>query len=152
VGPVWHVEYGIWFLFGIIHPDITETNGMQSVLLGMQKKGIGCLLGSHAQGRKSSGGTVCTMCALQDACGPVVLGLPQNAAERPLVWPQGVYILDQVRALEGEMRAAIEAAGLNIVPRILVVTRRGSQCPISRSVLVFMSNRTRHASQARPSL
>jgi hypothetical protein len=34
VGPIWHVEYGIWFLFGIIHPDITETNGMQSVLFG----------------------------------------------------------------------------------------------------------------------
>ena len=38
-------------------------------------------------------------------------------------WPQVVYILDQVRALEREMLARIAAQGLNIVPRILVITR-----------------------------
>lgn len=46
---------------------------------------------------------------------------------------QIVYILDQVRALEKEMRKRIEQQGLEIVPQILVVTRlipdsKGTTC------------------------
>ena len=44
-----------------------------------------------------------------------------------------MYILDQVRALEKEMRRRIEQQGLEIVPQILVVTRlipdsKGTAC------------------------
>ncbi|XXG40669.1 hypothetical protein AAC387_Pa01g1331 [Persea americana] len=45
-----------------------------------------------------------------------VLGLPDTGG-------QVVYILDQVRALENEMLLRIKQQGLDITPRILVVTR-----------------------------
>ncbi len=45
-----------------------------------------------------------------------VLGLPDTGG-------QVVYILDQVRALEREMRKRIREQGLDIEPRILVITR-----------------------------
>lgn len=55
-----------------------------------------------------------------------VLGLPDTGG-------QVVYILDQVRALEQEMRKRIHEQGLDIDPQILVVTRlipeaRGTSC------------------------
>jgi sucrose synthase len=46
-----------------------------------------------------------------------VLGLPDTGG-------QVVYILDQVRALEEEMRTRLEEQGLQTEPNILVVTRR----------------------------
>lgn len=45
-----------------------------------------------------------------------VLGLPDTGG-------QVVYILDQVRAMEKEMRKRIYDQGLDIVPRIIIVTR-----------------------------
>ncbi len=45
-----------------------------------------------------------------------VLGLPDTGG-------QVVYILDQVRALEREMKSRIYEQGLDITPRILIVTR-----------------------------
>lgn len=45
-----------------------------------------------------------------------VLGLPDTGG-------QVVYILDQVRALEAEMQRRLEEQGLDIEPRILIVTR-----------------------------
>lgn len=45
-----------------------------------------------------------------------VLGLPDSGG-------QIVYILDQVRALENEMRKNISEQGLNITPQILIITR-----------------------------
>jgi sucrose synthase len=42
---------------------------------------------------------------------------------RPDTGGQVVYILDQVRALEREMRSRLEEQGLEVEPRILVVTR-----------------------------
>ncbi len=55
-----------------------------------------------------------------------VLGLPDTGG-------QVVYILDQVRALEKEMRRRIHQQGIDIDPRILVVTRlipeaKGTTC------------------------
>jgi sucrose synthase len=55
-----------------------------------------------------------------------VLGLPDTGG-------QVVYILDQVRALEKEMRKRLEEQGIDIIPRIIVVTRlipeaRGTSC------------------------
>ncbi|SFM47569.1 sucrose synthase [Ectothiorhodospira mobilis] len=55
-----------------------------------------------------------------------VLGLPDTGG-------QVVYILDQVRSLEREMHARLAEQGLDIQPRILVVTRlipeaRGTTC------------------------
>ncbi|KAL5561413.1 hypothetical protein UlMin_031160 [Ulmus minor] len=55
-----------------------------------------------------------------------VLGLPDTGG-------QVVYILDQVRALEKEMLLRIRRQGLNITPRILIVTRlipdaKGTTC------------------------
>ncbi|MDX1631360.1 MAG: sucrose synthase, partial [Thermoanaerobaculia bacterium] len=55
-----------------------------------------------------------------------VLGLPDTGG-------QVVYILDQVRALEKEMRRLVREQGLEIEPRIVVVTRlipdcRGTRC------------------------
>lgn len=55
-----------------------------------------------------------------------VLGLPDTGG-------QVVYILDQVRALEKEMRQRVREQGLDIEPQILVVTRqipeaRGTTC------------------------
>ncbi len=55
-----------------------------------------------------------------------VLGMPDTGG-------QVVYILNQVRALEREMRHQIKEQGLDIVPEILVVTRlipeaRGTTC------------------------
>jgi sucrose synthase len=46
-----------------------------------------------------------------------------NVLGRPDTGGQVVYILDQVRALEREMRERLEAQGLEIEPRILVLTR-----------------------------
>ena len=42
---------------------------------------------------------------------------------RPDTGGQVVYILDQVRALEEEMRDGLEQQGLDVIPRILVVSR-----------------------------
>lgn len=55
-----------------------------------------------------------------------VLGLPDTGG-------QIVYILDQVRALENEMLLRIQKQGLDITPRILIVTRlipdaKGTSC------------------------
>ena len=55
-----------------------------------------------------------------------VLGLPDTGG-------QVVYILDQVRALEKEMRQRLHRQGLDIEPRILILTRllpeaRGTSC------------------------
>ncbi|XP_047325411.1 sucrose synthase 2 [Impatiens glandulifera] len=55
-----------------------------------------------------------------------VLGLPDTGG-------QIVYILDQVRALESEMLSRIKQQGLDITPRILIVTRlipdaKGTSC------------------------
>ncbi|XP_052188073.1 sucrose synthase 2-like [Diospyros lotus] len=55
-----------------------------------------------------------------------VLGLPDTGG-------QIVYILDQVRALENEMLLRINQQGLNVTPRILIVTRlipdaKGTSC------------------------
>ncbi|CAH8273428.1 unnamed protein product, partial [Arabidopsis lyrata] len=55
-----------------------------------------------------------------------VLGLPDTGG-------QVVYILDQVRALESEMLLRIKRQGLDITPRILIVTRlipdaKGTTC------------------------
>ncbi|KAH0449017.1 hypothetical protein IEQ34_022817 [Dendrobium chrysotoxum] len=55
-----------------------------------------------------------------------VLGLPDTGG-------QVVYILDQVRALEGEMLQRIKNQGLNVDPRILIITRlipeaKGTTC------------------------
>lgn len=56
-----------------------------------------------------------------------------NVLGRPDTGGQVVYILDQVRALEHEMRARLAKQGVNVEPRILVVTRlipeaEGSTC------------------------
>ncbi|KAF3456263.1 hypothetical protein FNV43_RR00913 [Rhamnella rubrinervis] len=55
-----------------------------------------------------------------------VLGLPDTGG-------QIVYILDQVRALENEMLLRIQKQGLDVIPRILIVTRlipdaKGTTC------------------------
>ncbi len=47
----------------------------------------------------------------------------RNVLGRPDTGGQVVYILDQVRALENEMRRRIAEQGLDIEPRILIVTR-----------------------------
>lgn len=59
---------------------------------------------------------------------------------------QIVYILDQVRALEREMLKRLEAAGLNLQPQILVVTRlipeaQGTTC----NQRIEAINGTKHA-------
>ncbi len=46
-----------------------------------------------------------------------------NVLGKPDTGGQVVYILDQVRALEKEMRAEIYKQGLDIEPRILIITR-----------------------------
>jgi sucrose synthase len=46
-----------------------------------------------------------------------------NVRGRPDTGGQVVYILDQVRALEQEMRARMVAQGVDVEPRIVVVTR-----------------------------
>lgn len=51
-----------------------------------------------------------------------VLGLPDTGG-------QVVYILDQVRALEKEMRKRLHEQGLEIEPKILVVTRQIPEAP-----------------------
>ncbi|MEJ2652548.1 MAG: sucrose synthase [Gammaproteobacteria bacterium] len=51
-----------------------------------------------------------------------VLGLPDTGG-------QVVYILDQVRALEHEMRKRLDEQGLDIEPKILVVTRLIPETP-----------------------
>ncbi|KAL6912372.1 hypothetical protein ACP4OV_001177 [Aristida adscensionis] len=57
-----------------------------------------------------------------------VLGMPDTGG-------QVVYILDQVRALEGEMLRRIKQQGLNVTPKILVLTRlipeaKGTKCNV----------------------
>ena len=47
----------------------------------------------------------------------------ENVLGRPDTGGQVVYILDQVRALEKEMRCRLADEGLDIVPQLLVVTR-----------------------------
>lgn len=47
----------------------------------------------------------------------------QNVLGRPDTGGQVVYILDQVRALEAEMKRRLEDQGVDVKPRILVVTR-----------------------------
>ena len=47
----------------------------------------------------------------------------RNALGRPDTGGQVVYILDQVRALEKEMRQRVAEQGLDIEPRILIVSR-----------------------------
>lgn len=56
-----------------------------------------------------------------------------NVLGRPDTGGQVVYILDQVRALEAEMRQRMAEQGVNVQPRIVVVTRlipeaEGSTC------------------------
>ncbi|MFC1750202.1 sucrose synthase [Pseudomonadota bacterium] len=51
-----------------------------------------------------------------------VLGLPDTGG-------QVVYILDQVRALEEEMRKRLHEQGLNIEPKILIITRLIPETP-----------------------
>ncbi|MDH3200721.1 MAG: sucrose synthase [Myxococcales bacterium] len=46
-----------------------------------------------------------------------------NVLGKPDTGGQVVYILDQVRALEGEMRQSIHDQGLDIAPQIVVLTR-----------------------------
>ncbi len=67
-----------------------------------------------------------------------VLGLPDTGG-------QVVYILDQVRALEKEMRARVRRQGLDIPPEIVVVTRlipeaRGTTCDQPREAIVGTEN------------
>jgi sucrose synthase len=47
----------------------------------------------------------------------------ENVLGRPDTGGQVVYILDQVRALEAEMRTALQQQGLEIEPRIYIITR-----------------------------
>ncbi|KAK3005070.1 hypothetical protein RJ639_016376 [Escallonia herrerae] len=68
-----------------------------------------------------------------------VLGLPDTGG-------QIVYILDQVRALESEMTQRFKQQGLNVTPRILIVTRlipdaKGTSCNQR-----LERNRRRHSS------
>ena len=67
-----------------------------------------------------------------------VMGLPDTGG-------QVVYILDQVRALEREMRQRIEEQGLDLAPQILVVTRlipeaRGTTCDQQLEPIVGTAN------------
>jgi sucrose synthase len=53
-----------------------------------------------------------------------MFALLYGAFDFPVYAPQVVYILDQVRALEQEMRRRLYEQGLEqIVPKIMVVTR-----------------------------
>jgi sucrose synthase len=47
----------------------------------------------------------------------------ENVLGRPDTGGQVVYILDQVRALEAEMRTRLAEQGLDIEPRIYIITR-----------------------------
>ncbi|MDY6967820.1 MAG: sucrose synthase [Spirochaetota bacterium] len=47
----------------------------------------------------------------------------ENVLGRPDTGGQVIYILDQVRALEKQLKQEIELAGLNIIPAIVVLTR-----------------------------
>ncbi|MCB9385298.1 MAG: sucrose synthase [Bryobacterales bacterium] len=47
----------------------------------------------------------------------------ENVLGRPDTGGQVVYILDQVRALEAEMRTRLTEQGINIEPRIYIITR-----------------------------
>jgi sucrose synthase len=67
-----------------------------------------------------------------------VLGLPDTGG-------QVVYILDQVRALEAEMRRRVEEQGIDIEPRIVVLTRlipeaRGTACDQPREKIQGTEN------------
>jgi len=67
-----------------------------------------------------------------------VLGLPDTGG-------QVVYILDQVRALEKEMRQRTYDMGLDIEPKIIVVTRlipdaQGTTCNIPREDITGTTN------------
>ncbi len=67
-----------------------------------------------------------------------VLGLPDTGG-------QVVYILDQTRALELEMRRRLEAQGIDVEPEILVVTRlipeaQGTSCDLPREPIAGTKN------------
>ncbi|WP_206054883.1 sucrose synthase [Nitrosococcus wardiae] len=67
-----------------------------------------------------------------------ILGLPDTGG-------QVVYILDQVRALEKEMRRQLKEEGLDIEPQILVVTRlipeaQGTRCDQRLEAIVGTEN------------
>ncbi|HSM03560.1 MAG TPA: sucrose synthase [Longimicrobiales bacterium] len=69
-----------------------------------------------------------------------VLGMPDTGG-------QVVYILDQVRALERTMRASIREAGLDVEPRIVVLTRlipeaRGTTCDTRLEPILGTENAT----------
>ncbi|GMN62372.1 hypothetical protein TIFTF001_031448 [Ficus carica] len=64
-----------------------------------------------------------------------VLGLPDTGGQydSALVHFEIVYILDQVRAMENEMLLRIQKQGLDVIPKILIVTRlipdaKGTTC------------------------
>lgn len=48
----------------------------------------------------------------------------ENVLGRPDTGGQVIYILDQVKALEEHLKQHLQSTGLNITPKILVVTRR----------------------------
>ncbi len=69
-----------------------------------------------------------------------VLGLPDTGG-------QVVYILDQVRALEKDLTARLYEQGIDIDPRILVVTRlipdaKGTSCDVPREPVAGTRNAT----------
>lgn len=68
-----------------------------------------------------------------------------NVLGRPDTGGQVVYILDQVRALEQEMRARLFAQGLDIEPQIVVLTRlipdaAGTTCHVPREPIARTEN------------
>ena len=68
-----------------------------------------------------------------------------NVLGKPDTGGQVVYILDQVRALEREMRRRISEQGLDIEPRILVLTRQipeaeGTTCDQRREHIMHTEN------------
>lgn len=67
-----------------------------------------------------------------------VLGMPDTGG-------QVVYILNQVRALEKEMLKRVEESGLDIEPKIIILTRqipdsRGTNCHIEREKVLGTQN------------
>jgi sucrose synthase len=52
----------------------------------------------------------------------------KNVLGRPDTGGQVVYILDQVKYLEKKMKEDLELAGLNVTPKILIVTRLIPEC------------------------
>ncbi len=69
----------------------------------------------------------------------------ENVLGRPDTGGQIVYILDQVRALEQTMNERIKSYGLNIMPKIVVVTRlipdsQGTTCGMRREKIHHTEN------------